>query len=112
LKIGISRVSVCIASLKRSLNRLVSIMVDAVGGAPSGSFAAIATAHPAMGTGFGPMIRTFPQAIEEQLGLKLVPSDASRDVLVIATAARALQLKVASVEQQLAESPKAQEEQP
>jgi uncharacterized protein (TIGR03435 family) len=53
-------------------------------------FAAIATAHPAIRIGFGPMIRTFPQAIEEQLGLKLVPLDAPRDVVVIATAQRAL----------------------
>jgi uncharacterized protein (TIGR03435 family) len=51
--------------------------------------AAIATEHPAVGIGFGPMIRTFPQALEEQLGLKLVPSDTPRDVVVIATAQEA-----------------------
>jgi len=48
--------------------------------------AAIVTRHPAVGIGFGPMIRTFPQAIEEQLGLKLVPTEVPRDVVVIATA--------------------------
>jgi uncharacterized protein (TIGR03435 family) len=53
--------------------------------------AAIATAHPAVGIGFGPMIRTFPQAIEEQLGLKLVPSEVSREVVVITAARQVLQ---------------------
>lgn len=47
-------------------------------------FAAIATAHPRLGVGFGPLIRTFPQAIEEQLGLRLVPTEAPREVLVVA----------------------------
>lgn len=64
--------------------------------------AAIATAHPAMGIGFGPMIRTFPQAIEEQLGLKLVPTEAPRDVVVIATGRQALQQKAVDVRQQFA----------
>jgi len=45
--------------------------------------AAIASAHPTVGVGFGPMVRTFPQAIEEQLGLRLVASELPRDVAVI-----------------------------
>jgi uncharacterized protein (TIGR03435 family) len=44
-------------------------------------------------------VRTFPQAIEEQLGLRLVPMDQPRDVMVIVTAqqlhARADQLEPA-----------------
>jgi uncharacterized protein (TIGR03435 family) len=51
--------------------------------------AAIATAHPAAGVGFGPLIRTFPQALEEQLGLRLVPMDAARDVAVVEVAGQA-----------------------
>ena len=60
--------------------------------------AAIASAHPTVGVGFGPMVRTFPQAIEEQLGLRLARSEAARDVAVIATAAQALQRQAARVE--------------
>jgi len=63
--------------------------------------AVIATAHPAMGIGFGPMIRTFPQAIEEQLGLKLVPTEVARDVVVIATAQQAVHQKSGELEQRL-----------
>jgi uncharacterized protein (TIGR03435 family) len=48
--------------------------------------AAIASVHPDLAVGFGPMVRTFPQAIEEQLGLRLVPSETPRDVVVIVTA--------------------------
>jgi uncharacterized protein (TIGR03435 family) len=52
-------------------------------------FAAIATAHPDLGKGLGVMgVRTFPQAIEEQLGLTLVPTEVSRNVAVIAAAGR------------------------
>jgi uncharacterized protein (TIGR03435 family) len=50
--------------------------------------AAIATAHPTLGIGFGPMIRTFPQAIQEQLGLVLVPAESLRDVVVISASRR------------------------
>jgi len=64
--------------------------------------AAIATAHPAMAVGFGPMIRTFPQAIEEQLGLRLVPAEAPREVVVIATAQQALHEQAAQLQQRLA----------
>jgi uncharacterized protein (TIGR03435 family) len=53
--------------------------------------AAILTAHPSLDFGFGPMVRTFPQAIEEQLGLRLVPSEAPREVAIVATAIRAQQ---------------------
>jgi len=64
--------------------------------------AVIATAHPAVGIGFGPMIRTFPQAIEEQLGLDLVPSEAPREVVVIATAQQAFSQRRTRAEQLLA----------
>jgi uncharacterized protein (TIGR03435 family) len=63
--------------------------------------AAIASAHPTIGLGFGPAIRTFPQALEEQLGVRLVPSEAPRDVAVIVTAQQQLQAKAAQVEQEL-----------
>jgi uncharacterized protein (TIGR03435 family) len=46
---------------------------------------AIATAHPTLGIGFGPMIRTLPQALQEQMGLRLVPSQAPHDVAVLET---------------------------
>jgi uncharacterized protein (TIGR03435 family) len=48
--------------------------------------AAIASVHPALALSLGPTVRTFPQALDEQLGLRLVPSDAPRDVAVIVTA--------------------------
>jgi uncharacterized protein (TIGR03435 family) len=59
--------------------------------------AAIATAHPSVGIGFGPMIRTFPQAIEEQLGLRLVPSEEVRDVVVVVGARPQFQANAATV---------------
>lgn len=64
--------------------------------------AAIATAHPTMAVGFGPMIRTFPQAMEEQLGLRLVPSQEPRDIVVIASAKQLVQNRPVEFEQQLA----------
>ena len=60
--------------------------------------AAIASAHPTVGVGFGPMVRTFPQAIEEQLGLRLVPGEAPREVAVVSAAEQALQREAARVE--------------
>jgi uncharacterized protein (TIGR03435 family) len=57
--------------------------------------AVIASAHPTLALGFGPTIRTFPQALNEQLGLRLVPSDALRDVVVIVLAQPRLQAKAA-----------------
>jgi uncharacterized protein (TIGR03435 family) len=68
-------------------------------------FAVIATAHPTLGVGFGPMIRTFPQAFEEQLGLRLVPSDAPRDVAVIVSARQQLEARAAQVKQEPASQP-------
>jgi uncharacterized protein (TIGR03435 family) len=64
--------------------------------------AAIASVHPNLAVGLGPMIRTFPQALEEQLGLRLVPSEVPRDVAVIVSARPQLQVKAAEHEQQLA----------
>jgi uncharacterized protein (TIGR03435 family) len=61
--------------------------------------AAIATQHPTLGIGFGPMIRTIPQAIEEQLGLRLVPSEAPRDIVVIVSARQQLQAQATHVRQ-------------
>ena len=63
--------------------------------------AAIASAHPTLALGFGPAIRTFPQALEEQLGLRLVPTEALRDVAVIVDAHRDRQAR-AVLEQTLA----------
>jgi len=53
--------------------------------------AAIASTHYQMARALWPLgIRTFPQALEEQLGLRLVPTEASREVAVIQTAQQAL----------------------
>lgn len=50
-------------------------------------FSAIATAHPGMAIGLGTLgVPTLPEAIEQQLGLKMVPMDAPREVMVIASA--------------------------
>jgi uncharacterized protein (TIGR03435 family) len=53
-------------------------------------FAAVATMHPDMAAAMGPLgISTLHGAIDEQLGMRLVPMDAPREVMVIASARRA-----------------------
>jgi uncharacterized protein (TIGR03435 family) len=65
--------------------------------------AAIASSHYQMARVMWPLgIRTFPQAIEEQLGLKLVPTDAAREVAVIQAAQQALHEGTDEFERQMA----------
>jgi uncharacterized protein (TIGR03435 family) len=66
--------------------------------------AVVASGHPTLAIGLGPMIRTFPQAIEEQLGLRLVPADEPRDVVVIVTAPQRLPGQAAQAERTPGES--------
>jgi uncharacterized protein (TIGR03435 family) len=51
--------------------------------------AAIATAHPDLAGGLGTFgVHTLPAALEQQLGLRLVQTKATRDIVVIASAQR------------------------
>ena len=64
--------------------------------------AAIASVHPILALGLGPTVRTFPQALDEQLGLRLVPSDAPRDVAVVVAAQPQLHASADQLDRRLA----------